>query len=347
MPPTVTDPAVAVEPLLAAYRDRTLQALLAGLPEDSPAYLYDLLGTYPSRPGKGLRAALCLATCAAYGGDVDLALNSAVAIELFHNAFLIHDDIQDASEQRRGGPTLQSMYGTGIALNVGNATNLLAVRRVRANRTLLGGQLAWRVFEETETMLRHSLEGQAIELGWIRDNVAGLAQDDYYRMCLKKTSWYTCLYPCRVGRLVALGEREDATVLDRYGWYLGAAFQIQDDLLNLVGTYESYGKEILGDLREGKRTLMVIHLQETLRGRDAERLHAFLGQSRAERCDADVRWVMGRLEGCGSLAAARAHARDLADAARREAQSALAGLPDGPDRSFLLALPDYVVTRER
>lgn len=344
---TTTSPGpAAVEPLLERYRDRAVQALLDDLPHSDHPYLYDLVAAYPSRGGKGLRSALCLATCAAFGGDVDRALNSAAAVELFHNAFLIHDDIQDASEQRRGGPTLQSLFGPAIALNVGNAANLLALQRIRANRALLGPALAWRVFEETETMLRHSLEGQAIELGWIRENAAGLADADYYRMCLKKTSWYTCLYPCRVGLLVA-EQPGEVTALDRYGWYVGAAFQIQDDLLNLTGSYDSYGKEILGDLYEGKRTLMVIHLQRMLVGADARRLRSFLARPRHERSEEDVGWVHDRLVEHGSIERARACALDLARAARHEAEVALRDVADSADRAFLLALPDYVVARTR
>jgi geranylgeranyl diphosphate synthase type II len=324
-----------------------MRALLAGLPTTSPAHLYELLPEYPSRRGKGLRAALCLATCAAFGGDVGRAVNSAVAIELFHNAFLIHDDIQDESEQRRGEPTLSARYGPAIALNVGNATNLLGLQRIRANRELLGGTLAWQIFEETETMLRQSLEGQAIELGWIRDNVDGLAQDDYFRMCLKKTSWYTCVYPCRLGASIAQGGRGHAGVLDRFGWFLGAAFQIQDDVLNLVGNHEEYGKEILGDLYEGKRTLMVIHLQSVLRGEDRERLRVFLGATRSDRTESDVRWIREQLDRCGSIDAAVRTARDLADAAEREADAVRGDVLPGPDRDFLLALPQYVVNRRR
>ena len=345
MSPTAT--ATVVEEVLARYRDLVLPALVEDLPERSPSYLYDLMPIYPARPGKGLRAAMTLATCAALGGDVHLALNSAVAVELFHNAFLIHDDIQDASDSRRGGPTLHTMYGPAIALNVGNATNLLALQRIRANRSILGGSLAWQVFEETETMLRHSLEGQAIELGWIRDNTVGLVDDDYFRMCLKKTSWYTCIYPGRLGVLVARGSTTDLTVLDRFGWYLGAAFQIQDDVLNLVGAYDAYGKEILGDLREGKRTLMMIHLQRVLTGPDADRLHDFLALTRQERTDADVDWVHGRMHDCGAIEAARRSAAELAQAARSEAEDALADAVPGADRDFLLGLPEYVVTRTR
>jgi geranylgeranyl diphosphate synthase type II len=184
------------------------------------------------------------------------------------------------------------------------ATSVFGLRRIRANREILGGTLAWQIFEETETMLRQSLEGQAMELGWIRDNVDGLGQDDYFRMCLKKTSWYTCVYPCRLGTAIAQDGRRNAGLLDRFGWFLGAAFQIQDDVLNLVGSHEEYGKEILGDLYEGKRTLMVIHLQSVLRGEDGERLRVFLRTARRDRTEPDVRWIREQLDRCGSIDAA-------------------------------------------
>ena len=130
-------PPGTVERVLSDYRELTLESLFDHIPE-RPAYLYDLVAAYPSRPGKGLRAALCLATRAALGGDVARAVNSAAAIELFHNAFLIHDDIQDDSEQRRGAPTLPTEYGIGVALHVGSATNLLGLQRLMGSGALSG-----------------------------------------------------------------------------------------------------------------------------------------------------------------------------------------------------------------
>jgi len=333
--------------LLERYRDLTLEALLRDLPARSPSYLYELVPTYPSRPGKGLRAALCLATCGALGGRLGRALNSAVAVELFHNAFLIHDDVQDESESRRGGPTLHAEHGVGIAVNVGNAMNLLALGRLRANREILGPNLAWQIFAESEEMMRHSLEGQALELAWIRDNACDLSDDDYYRMCLKKTSWYTCIYPCRVGALVATDGRFELDRLYRYGWYLGAAFQIQDDLLNLVGDYGKYGKEISGDLLEGKRTLMLIHLLRTLDGDGRERVRQYLGKRRRERTDEEVRWLRELLDDRGSLDFARNAAIDLAKAALAEGEAALRGVPDSEDKDFLLEAARYVIERDR
>jgi geranylgeranyl diphosphate synthase type II len=196
-------------------------------------------------------------------------------------------------------------------------------------------------------MMRHSLEGQAIELGWIRDNVCDLVDDDYYRMCLKKTSWYTCIYPCRAGALIATEGRFEVERLDRFGWYLGAAFQIQDDLLNLVGDYGRYGKEIAGDLWEGKRTLMLIHLLRTVSPDERESVRAFLGKRRNERTGDEVRWLHGLLAARGSLEFARQAARELAAAALAEGEVALHGVPDSEDKRFLLEATRYVIERDR
>lgn len=334
-----------VEAVLDSYRGLAVQALLAGLPREGPAYLYDLLPSYPQRSGKGLRAALCLATCKALGGSLHQALNTAVAIELFHNAFLVHDDVQDGSESRRGGPTLHTEHGVGIAVNVGNALNLAALSRLLENHEILGPSRAQAIVRETQQMLRHTLEGQALELAWIRDNACDLTADDYYRMCLKKTSWYTCIYPCRTGALIA-GWNGDLDRLHRFGWYLGAAFQVQDDLLNLSGSFERYGKEIAGDLWEGKRTLMLIHLLQTLDPAEREKVRSFLAKPRAARTGDEVRWLLARMAASGSLEHARSAARQLAAAALAEGLAVLADVPDSEDKRFLLQMALYVVSRE-
>ena len=336
-----------VNEVLTGYRERIQEVLLSGVPASGPTDLYGLVGEYPSRPSKYLRPALCLAVCEALGGDPERVMNSAAALELLHNGFLIHDDIQDGSEQRRGSPTLVAEYGPAIALNVGNTTNLLALQRLMSDRSRLGSHLSWRILQETELTVRHSLEGQALEIGWIRDNTCDLTDDHYYRMCLKKTSWYSCIYPCRVGALVALGGRTDVNKFDRFGWYMGAAFQIQDDLLNLTGDFSAYGKEIAGDLWEGKRTLMVIHLLQNIQGTDRDRLVRMLGTSRSERNAEDVSWVREQLVGRGSVGHARKSAEQLAVAAAEEADAIFNGVPGETAARFLRALPKYVVERDR
>jgi geranylgeranyl diphosphate synthase type II len=335
------------ERLLAQYRDLTTRHLLQAIPQQGPPYLYELVSDYPSRPGKGLRAALCFATCAALGGSRLQALNSAVAIELLHNGFLVHDDVQDASEVRRGRPTLLKKHGIPIAVNVGNATNLIALRQLMENRDILGAQASWQIMEETERMMTQSLEGQAIELAWIRDNECDLSQRDYMQMCLKKTSWYSFIYPMRVGALVARPAQLRAKQFCRLGWYFGAAFQIQDDILNLTGDYQKYGKEIAGDLWEGKRTLMLIHLLKRCSARDRALLQRFLGRTRPERSTEEVKWVYQRMVRHKSIEYARRAARQLAGAALLEALAAFRGMPDSEEKRFILEMILYVVDRDR
>jgi geranylgeranyl diphosphate synthase, type II len=335
------------EARLQSYHDMTRRALLRSVPVREPRrHLYDLVPSYPTRPGKGLRPALCIGTCRAFGGSVESVLRSAVTIEFFHNAFLVHDDIEDGSEYRRGSPTLHAEHGLGIALNVGDAMNVLSIRPLMENLSVLGPEMTWRVFEEIQHMVLQSVEGQAMELGWVRDNSCRLDDDDYLRMTLKKTCWYTCIHPCRIGALVATGGDIDLDRFNRFGYFMGAAFQIQDDVLNLVGDRKLYGKEIGGDVWEGKRTLMLIHLLNAASDAEHERLSRFLETPRTSRLTRDVRWVYRMMAKYGSVDYGRECARELAEGAQVEVEVAYADAPPGDDRAFIEQIVSYMVERD-
>src|SRR5262245_26925268 len=268
-------------------------------------YLYDLVADYPRRGGRAFRPSLCIATTRAFGAPLEVALPTAISIELIHNAMLIHDDIEDESEQRRGKPTMHVTHGVPIAINAGDMLSLLAMRPLLDNRQTLGIELSLRILEETDRMARESAEGQALELGWRRDNVIDLVEADYLLMVLKKTCWLTTIHPTRMGALIGSIGSIDLDRCIRFGFFLGTAFQIQDDLLNLEGDPDAYGKEIGGDIREGKRTLMLIHLIANATPAERDRLRFMLGQPRPARTDSDVRWVLDRMRAYGSLDYAR------------------------------------------
>ena len=336
-----------LEDRLVHYHELTRTALLRGVPTHEPRrHLYDLVPSYPSRPGKGLRPALCIGTCLAFGGNVESVIRSAVSIEFLHNAFLVHDDVEDGSEYRRGQPTLHAEHGLGIAVNVGDAMNVLSITSLMENLSVLGPTMTWQVFEEIQHMVLQSVEGQAMELGWVRDNVCELTDDDYLRMTLKKTCWYTCIHPCRIGALIAKGGSEDIDRFNRFGYFMGAAFQIQDDLLNLVGDRELYGKEIGGDVWEGKRTLMLINTLNASTDAERERLRAFLSAPRASRSASDVRWVYRMMTKYDSFEYARECARELAAGALKEFELAYSDAAPGDDRRLVEEIVLYMVERE-
>src|SRR3989442_14763646 len=117
-----------------------------------------------------LRPSLCIATSSAFGAGLEDAVRSAVAIELPHNAFLVHDDVEDESDERRGRPTLHALHGVPLAVNVGDALTLLGLRALMDNRLRLGPWLTLRILEEAERMARETVEGQAGEVGWRAGN---------------------------------------------------------------------------------------------------------------------------------------------------------------------------------
>jgi geranylgeranyl diphosphate synthase type II len=342
----VSAAASIVRDTLEAYGTEVRAALRCYLRPPEPRIgLYDLTADYPERGGRQLRASLCICSARAFGARVDEALDSAVALELLHNAFLVHDDVEDGSYERRGKPTLHQLHGVPVAVNVGDALAILSLRPLLQNQARLGPALTLRILEETERMARESVEGQAMELAWRSENAVDLSEADYLRMILKKTCWYTTIYPCRVGALIGRERSVDLDHFIRFGFFLGAAFQIQDDVLNLIGDHARYGKELSGDIWEGKRTLMLIRLLQVASPEERIELRRILALERAQRTLADVSWVRARMDDYDCIEHARQMAHGLAGGALHEFQRAFAHVPDSPDKQFLAALPTWVLER--
>ncbi|MBN8507408.1 MAG: polyprenyl synthetase family protein [Burkholderiales bacterium] len=280
------------------------------------AGLYRLLRDYPFRQGKMLRPAMCIAAARALGAPGHAALTVATALELYHNAFLIHDDIEDGSESRRGAATLHRQVGVARAINAGDATNVMSVGLLLENLAVVGVAKALHLLHEIELMARQSAEGQAMELDWVNDNVAALTDADYVAMCTKKTGWYSFITPLRAGLIVGwpvgagAGMGPAIEAITQFGAAIGIAFQVQDDLLNLQGEAEAYGKEIGGDLYEGKRTLMLNHvLRESPH---AAELLAILATPRERKTPAQIARLHAEMQACGSIAHGWAVAREHA-----------------------------------
>jgi geranylgeranyl diphosphate synthase type II len=333
----------------ATLRDverRVRRSIMDSIPDAEPHdWLYRLVRAYPRRPSKAIRPALCLAACRAFGGTDADSFPVAVAIEMLHNAFLVHDDIVDVSLRRRGRETLRASDGMELALNAGDALAVLANQVLRRHTHGLDRALSDRVLEEFETMALRTLEGQATELGWRRDNVTTLEPEDYLDLIMHKTCWYTTIHPLRVGALLGSGGRADVRPMVRFGFHLGAAFQIRDDVLNLVGDEALYGKEINGDLHEGKRTLILIHLIGHAQGADGRFVRDYLAMERDDRTRDVVDRVRELMDRYGSIVFATEYARGIADEALDAFDVAFASAAPGPDSDFVRALVPYMLGR--
>ncbi|MCL1879907.1 MAG: polyprenyl synthetase family protein [Actinomycetia bacterium] len=304
---------------------------------DIMRYLYQPLATYTSNGGKRHRPLICELACQAVGGDPECSRSPAAAIEYFHTAALIHDDIADRAELRRGQPALHKVLGEGLAINSGDLA-LSQVTGVVLKDQQLADAVKLRVLKELVAMTEKTIEGQAMDIGWSRDGRFDVTIDDYLVMATHKTAFYSGGVPLAVGAIVGGGSEAEVEALRDYGIATGLAFQIQDDLLNLIGKQESTKKDFRSDITEGKRTLITVHaLQHSSR---ADELVGILTEH------TDDPTVLARavelLLEAGSLDYAHHYAIGLV----HEAQGKMRGLiPQSIHRDLLLSMADFFVER--
>jgi geranylgeranyl diphosphate synthase, type II len=354
--------------------------------DGSSSAFRELILDYPRRGGKALRPALSIAMCLGLGGHLDAVLPTAATLELYHNAFLIHDDIEDESWSRRGKPTLHIEHGIPIAVNVGDAMLSLSLQPLLDNVERVGLGPALRILRAVSHMTRQTVDGQAMELDWVKNNAWQLDDADYLLMVELKTSWYSFITPLQVGAVAAGAGPKRLAPLEVLGRHLGAAFQITDDLLNLRADPEDYGKEIGGDLWEGKRTLMLLHTLRASDPAERERVVCILAKRRPTTEDEtglsdmldrlarrgelsqaglatirdflhgqhisnpktldDIRWLYELMGRHGSVR----HAREVAARHARDAAAVLHSmdwLPASHHRDTITSLIDYVHGRTR
>ena len=238
------------EYLVSYFRNQTDNA-------DIDTYLYRPLGEFAENAGKRHRPLICMLAAQAVGGDFLSARSAAAAIEHFQSAALIHDDIADNGQLRRGKPCMYRTEGEGIAINCGDLALSLVTGSVLNDDTLEDG-IKLRLLRELVAMTTRTIEGQALDLGWVRDGRFDLSVEDYLTMATLKTAYYSGATPLACGALIGGGSEEQIEALRSFGLHTGLAFQIQDDLLNLVGKKEARNKDFRSDITEGKRTLVAV-----------------------------------------------------------------------------------------
>ncbi|MDA0711101.1 MAG: polyprenyl synthetase family protein [bacterium] len=346
-----------MEARLKAYLERWVpkidEALFSYLPENREPlkFLYAPMRDYPIRGGKRFRSALVLLGCEVFSGDPHLGLNTAAVFELFQSFALVHDDIEDGSEMRRGKPCLHHLHGIPLAINVGDALYAKVFEVLAANRTVFGDAMTMDLIEEMIYGARMTFEGQAFDIGWIEaEEIPDV--DGFIEMLRRKTGWYSGRGPCKMGAIIAGANAGQQKLIGDFGESMAVAFQIRDDLLNLVvdetdasqaptTTSGGYGKERGGDIAEGKRTLMVIDLLNRCTKEEHARVRGILDQSRERTTQSDIEWVIALMDSYGAIEKATqvCHARSEAAAAY------LDQLPETHAREILREMCSFLVQR--
>ena len=288
--------------------------------------------------GKRLRPYLTLKSCELMGGDPELALPYAAAVEMFHTFTLIHDDIMDNDDLRRGSPTVHTQWGVPLAIVSGD----LLFAKVYSAMLEPGssGKLSKeRVVSCIESLTNAAVilsEGQALDI--LQSNVGDVSEEDYIYMVGGKTSalFRTC---AEVGCIVGGGSQEEASKLGSFAWDAGIAFQIVDDILGVTADEATLGKPVGSDVREGKKTLITIKALENASPEERRTLEKALGVHEASARDIDG--AMEVLKSTGAIA----YAEEVASEYTEKAMKAVAPFPDCEAKRDLVELVEYFTKR--
>lgn len=256
--------------------------------EQQPAELYEPIGYMLSLGGKRLRPAMLLMANELFGGDVKQAVPAALAIEMFHNFTLVHDDIMDNASIRRNQPTVHTKWNQTVAILSGDlmmikALDLLCETQTDNIRSLIA------VFNKTAAEV---CEGQQWDMNFEQEN--DITEYEYINMITLKTA---VLLGCslKLGALIANAGKQDADHLYEFGKNIGIAFQIQDDILDSFGEGDKVGKKIGGDIASNKKTLLLIEALNNSSPSLQEELKHWLTQPNDEN-DSKIKAVLSVYE---------------------------------------------------
>lgn len=313
------------------------------LSEDlEPRSLYDASRHLIRAGGKRIRPFLVIQSCRAVGGCMDSVLPAAAAVELIHNFTLIHDDIMDQDNFRRGAPTVHVLWGLPTAILAGDLLFSKAFEALFI--CAFHDDISFRSVVEAGRRLASAVstiaEGQALDMflsGRLREKL--ISEEDYFEMIYKKTAALIKV-SCEIGGLLGKAEPKELDALSRYGEHIGIAFQMKDDILSIMGDERVLGKPVGSDLREGKCTLILIHALRNASDNQREIIMNVYGKQNISR--EEVSMVIDVLRDLGSIDYVEGIARRRAALAKE----CIEALEFGEAKDLLLDLADFIVARK-
>ena len=307
-------------------------------PESINKGIFEPFWDLADRGGKRWRPALMLMIYEALGGKTKDIAPLTIIPEVIHNGTLAVDDVEDGSEFRRGKPCIHRIYGEDIAINMGNTMYYFPL--IVLDEINISEEKKLAILEEyIQTMLKLSF-GQAMDIAWHRGLVKQVDEKQYLQMALFKTGALAG-FAAKLAAIMADVSEDEAELIQRFAELIAVAFQIQDDVLNVVGDEAKYGKEIGGDITEGKRTLMIIHALKNLPPQDSKRLENILNMKTNEKML--IGEAIELMKKAGSIEYAKEVSKKLAEEALKALREVL---PEAEKRKKLESLANLLITRE-
>lgn len=307
---------------ISALKEQISQRIGEILAKKDPVSLYEPMRYALTAGGKQIRPVLLLLANEAVGGQTEHALNAAAAVELVHNFTLVHDDIMDNDDLRRGRETVHKHWDDNVAILSGDGLLVLAYQALNQTRT----NNLQQVMTTFSKGILDVCEGQAMDKEFESRDLVSI--DEYFTMIEKKTAALISM-SCKIGALLGTENQDYILAIEKYGHLLGRAFQIQDDLLDVIADEQIFGKNVGSDLKENKKTFLILHALQNANGAEREFFQDISSEKNISR--QKVEQAIRLFAEIGTIDAARSRVRHELE----EAKDALSIIPENPAREYL------------
>lgn len=324
-----------VKEILESYSGDIINVINDGLKDITPKDLQEASIYLTKAGGKMLRPCLALISAEAVGGKKEDAYHAGAAIELIHTFSLIHDDIMDDDDMRRGMPSVHKVWDENLAILSGDTLFSKAFEIICNGENVSPVQITQTIATVSDACIK-ICEGQASDISF--EGRYDVSEEEYLDMIFNKTGALICA-ATKSGAIMGGASEDIVNIMYDYGRLIGLAFQIQDDYLDLVSDEESLGKPIGSDIVKGKMTLIVVNALENANDEDSEELLKILKDPNSSTDDIEV--AIEIFNKYGSIEYARNIAQNNVD----EAKQLLEILPDSASKTALKLIADFVLER--
>jgi geranylgeranyl diphosphate synthase type II len=304
------------------YKERIYQTICGYIPTREPRKHYEIVRNYVDRKGKYGRAMLIVLWTALYNGDINNAILPAASLQASEDWILMHDDWEDKSEVRRGKPSAYVLYGEEFAINGGDALHMIDWKIAKdtadnLNKTVSG--LGDKFFDKFYDILMVTAEGQYIDMSLTRKkSIRDFTQEDYFNSIHAKSAYYSVYGPMQIGAMIGNATTKQLNLIKEYGLSVGNAFQIKDDILDIIGDEKTLGKSVRNDIKDGVKSIILWHFVQNASDSDLQKVEKIYTKERKDKTMEEVEFIADKLKQYGSVNYAEETATRLVETALKK-----------------------------
>lgn len=284
------------------YKDKIYQTICSYIPNKEPKKHYEMVRDYVDRKGKYGRALLITLWTALYGGNIDKSILPSACLQTSEEWLLMHDDWEDKAAVRRGKPSAYVLYGEELAINAGDTLHMINWKIAEDAAENLGENLGKRFFDKFYNIMLVTAEGQYLDISLTKQkSIKNFKREDYFNSIHAKASYYSVYGPMQVGAIVGNAPESQIEKIKSYGLNLGNAFQIKDDILDIIGDEKVLGKSVRNDIKEGVKTLILWHFVQNANESDLQKVEKIYSKNPDEKTREELEFVADEFKQYGSV----------------------------------------------